>query len=764
MPSEVAASNSSPEKAAKSSSQEEKVSPSSSHNSNLELLSPIPLKQATSDSSRQSQSHQRQPSSLLLFAGIEPNSSPREPPSEGSHSSKDYPSSSPERVQVDRSSSPSNSKTILPSSSKHSFSSSFRPIPTKTMSSASPSLSKNLAPVKESPSPTSESLPETRHERNLSEQFTSLASVASSSPTPPVPFSSSSAATNQDQDRQVGSKHRRMFSGDLPSSTSAAHRRLNSLGEAAEIARQAGSTSGGGARKSHKRVDSAGLDVLTAAVDQEELSTGAPKRTTSAYDYRPSYRRSPTSYHPPHAHHSNAYPYAPQHPHPHHPGYGPPPHHHPHHSPYGPPQGMVPGPHYMAYPHHQASSGYRGAAPGPSPYPMQYARPPHPSSEAASSTHKQARTESRNSPLPHKEGSSSSSNSPRTATMDMMTAPESPVIWKGQGTQTFVTTIGVGDGANKTIVPSSHHSPLVERHQPGHHRKLSSFSNVAAIFGESPLQHPLKKGSKDGHHRHTSSSISFLGDLQVDASDAAFLQNLQATGAPGPAFPLQQHQAAPPAPLSPIPTPTPGPKVRKSTTKLASGGSSKRVRRKCTVGDCPNRVVQGGLCIAHGAQRKKCKHPGCEKNVKKAGLCSTHGPARKRCEFEGCSKVAVQGGRCIAHGAKKKLCSVDLCNKQAILGGMCKKHNDQKKKAAASGRMEDMPKICQPVSDAAASSSQHKPSHTRGLSIFQDLSADAVGNILQGADLESVAGARGSADGKQHRHRSTLSREIGKLF
>jgi len=80
----------------------------------------------------------------------------------------------------------------------------------------------------------------------------------------------------------------------------------------------------------------------------------------------------------------------------------------------------------------------------------------------------------------------------------------------------------------------------------------------------------------------------------------------------------------------------------------------KRSRRKCTVPNCTNKVVQGGLCISHGAKRKICSHPGCTKNVKKLGLCSAHGPARKKCEFEGCVKVAVQGGRCIAHGAKKK--------------------------------------------------------------------------------------------------------------
>lgn len=101
-------------------------------------------------------------------------------------------------------------------------------------------------------------------------------------------------------------------------------------------------------------------------------------------------------------------------------------------------------------------------------------------------------------------------------------------------------------------------------------------------------------------------------------------------------------------------------------------------RRTCSAPGCPNRVVQGGRCISHGARRKKCSHPGCAKNVKKAGLCSAHGPERKRCEFEGgCLKVAVRGGRCIAHGAKKKRCSIEACAKQGIVRGMCKKHHDE---------------------------------------------------------------------------------------
>jgi len=180
--------------------------------------------------------------------------------------------------------------------------------------------------------------------------------------------------------------------------------------------------------------------------------------------------------------------------------------------------------------------------------------------------------------------------------------------------------------------------------------------------------------------------------------------------------------------------------VNGASGRRITGGVSKRVRRKCTVADCQNRVVQGGLCISHGAKRKICGHPGCKKHVKKAGMCSAHGPARKRCEFQDCDKVAVQGGRCIAHGAKKKLCKMESCKKQAILAGMCKRHNDE--------QIATKPMLCIPVSCELHSDKKRsedlsvpfstsgrnvtKPTHQRGLSIFQDMSA--VNTIINGVD------------------------------
>jgi hypothetical protein len=268
--------------------------------------------------------------------------------------------------------------------------------------------------------------------------------------------------------------------------------------------------------------------------------------------------------------------------------------------------------------------------------------------------------------------------------------------------------------------------------------------------------HPLK----GGHHRATSSTVSFLQAFDVGLdSDAAFLQNLQAsTGTPAQGFNLgRTHNAAK---TSPKHDPS-SDNDEDSDSKLAPGGTSKRVRRKCTMDNCPNRVVQGGLCISHGAKRKLCKHPGCNKNVKKAGLCSTHGPARKRCDEDACGKVAVQGGKCIAHGAKKKLCSMENCEKQAILSGMCKKHHDQSRNPnsrVGTPPGEPFPQ-CKVIEKPESKPSKpiHKPTHTRGLSIFQEISADTVGNLLGAAPTEGEPAPPPAG----HRHRSTFSRDFG---
>lgn len=348
--------------------------------------------------------------------------------------------------------------------------------------------------------------------------------------------------------------------------------------------------------------------------------------------------------------------------------------------------------------------------------------------------------------------------------------------------------------------------PLNNKTTKQHHRKLSSFSCVGGnIFGFSTEylennmptsltkeQHPLKASLPPAHHRSTSSSVAFTKVLDsiVSQENDVFLRNLQKASLPEERSPIATRKDD----ERPIPSSIPVSGLNMPTLEASNdsdddyhvvtiGGTSKRVRRKCTVGGCRNRVVQGGLCITHGAKRKTCLHPGCTKKVKKAGLCSSHGPARKRCEALGCDKVAVQRGKCIAHGAKKKLCKFDECPKQAILRGMCKKHHDLQKATtmdpnnkdsnlsagedfirrtttmsipsseycvevnsssttAVRKKKERKPKKGSPSSSSAKKGQQqrkrkqqqeqrrHKPTHTRGLSIFHDISADTVSSIL----------------------------------
>lgn len=146
--------------------------------------------------------------------------------------------------------------------------------------------------------------------------------------------------------------------------------------------------------------------------------------------------------------------------------------------------------------------------------------------------------------------------------------------------------------------------------------------------------------------------------------------------------------------------------TKKSTP---SGPKPKRIRRKCSHSGCPNRVVQGGVCVTHGAKRKMCNHPGCDKAVKLAGYCSTHGPARKKCAQQGCTRVAVQGGKCLSHGAKRRVCKFpnEECNKNAIVGGMCKKHYDMMKDANG---LLDTFGACVPIVGSGSGESEGHPS------------------------------------------------------
>lgn len=599
------------------------------------------------------------------------------------------------------------------------------------------------------------------HSRNLSEHFYDATTISNDNPREPhggtrdypgyrVPPPSSSPA--------VGQKHRRVFSGDR-SNPAEAHRRVNSIGNSAAVRRPYIQ------ERQHQRVDSAGLDILTAAADasREELAAAAGERGRHgrgpwdvpivSYDHS-------SAAHPPPPSRGHSHPYQSGPPTP--TGY---------YSSHGYPHPSYPPPSFYSHP---PPSGYQRSvlAPPPGGYPVQYSRGPDPYSKYGSQgplhqpNLERPRDDTSTSPKVYRDTRERGPSPPTESSVMTPPPPVPPSHWRGgstQGVQTYVTAIGVGD-STRTMQPTlteGANSADARHEDTQHHRKTSSISSWVppmSVFLGPPGEigeHPLK-----GHHRSTSSSVSFLGlDVGLDNTDATFLKNLQAsTGMAAPGYTARK---------GPTDSSTAGQVEEEvsdgdGSSKLAPGGTSKRVRRKCTVEGCPNRVVQGGLCISHGARRKLCKHPGCNKNVKKAGLCSSHGPARKRCETEGCTKVSVQGGRCIAHGAKKKLCSVENCAKQAILNGMCKKHHDQSRKD--SNRVAPPPadtycKVIEPEPTTTTKTSKpvRKPTHTRGLSLFQEMSAETVGNLLSGEEAQPPAPSG-------HGHRSTFSREFGNLY
>jgi hypothetical protein len=567
--------------------------------------------------------------------------------------------------------------------------------------------------------------PSTRHTRDLSAHFFDATSLNRSD---------SSEDAHGDAKGSDSRKHRRMTSGGH-SNPNYAHRRLNSMGSAAAVSRR---------QHTHHREPSAGLDILSAAVVAAKDNL---ERDVQGGEWVP-----PESLQPPNLHgyeqqHRGGYaPYldserrfVPEPPQP-----IPPP---PAavaaaatSSPYYPPRyaSQYPTTGFSHYPSHSYYPPGFPNRPGypPHQYPSQHSMyPPVPKSGLMFPPENRPPTY-RSVPEGEEE------EDPSTTVVQSVPLNGAPALTKSdrepiamhQGSQTFVTAMAVG--GNKTLRPTKFRkhaaantdSDTVPMHV-SHHRKMSSFSSVglgtifgppSAVMSPSNGDHPLK-----GHHRSTSSSVSFMNSLDVAGMDSnvndTFLRNLhESVNVEQQSATTTQHEDG----GSDDSDSGLDSSQRSGSKRLASGGTSKRVRRKCTISGCANRVVQGGLCIAHGAKRKICNHPGCNKNVKKAGLCSTHGPARKKCEQDGCQKVAVQGGRCIAHGARKKLCCVGECSKQAILGGMCKKHHDQQKKTGGGNRALARKKV--------------EPGHTRGLSIFHDISADTVQSLL---NAETVAAA-----------------------
>ncbi len=146
--------------------------------------------------------------------------------------------------------------------------------------------------------------------------------------------------------------------------------------------------------------------------------------------------------------------------------------------------------------------------------------------------------------------------------------------------------------------------------------------------------------------------------------------------------------------------------VPKKTSDISSQWKRK-VRKLCSIQDCPNFSVSRSVCISHGTTKPKiCKEPGCSRNVVRDGVCishgarprkacmvencinqavsknvcSKHGAVRTKCFFLGCSRFAQRNGKCVSHGAKLDLCSVDKCDKKVKQGGLCSAHGAKRKR------------------------------------------------------------------------------------
>lgn len=114
---------------------------------------------------------------------------------------------------------------------------------------------------------------------------------------------------------------------------------------------------------------------------------------------------------------------------------------------------------------------------------------------------------------------------------------------------------------------------------------------------------------------------------------------------------------------------------------------------------------------------------------------------------------------------------------------MCKKHHDEEKvNLTGPPGSEEQPAVSTIVKPKKVRSSSKlsfgstgsskKPGHTRGLSIFQEISPDAVGDLLSGDPATATAAKNATANGTRkvtatasaapkrppnHHHRSTVS-------
>lgn len=512
-------------------------------------------------------------------------------------------------------------------------------------------------------------------------------------------------------------KHKRDMSNSFAGHSSV-HRRLNSIGTSQNVHR----------RQGHQREDSLGLDILSAAVEasQDELAQAAGEQ---GLPRRPNLEPRPTNQHVYHRR-----PYS-SHPHTHQPTHS-----------------LVPpyGRHYVGPQAHGTylpaiHNGYTHTSYLSNVVPSYYAPNYVPRQGQGFPMQQYPTQHSMHPPPPAPPKSTMYPPEKRSYPQDIsdVRSPTKSAEWTSSNSAPSFSSIDKNPSINSIKQEASTTAP-----SKSHHRHLSSLGSMgmgnilsASIMSPGAEHDVLPSITETKPHHRSTSSVSFLNSLDVcgivGSADETFLRNLQEASNNAYQSPTPMDGLVENTPITNDGSYSAAPAPTRSPNKLASGGTSKRIRRKCTVAGCINRVVQGGLCIAHGAKRKLCGHPGCTKNVKKAGLCSTHGPARKRCDLPGCSKVAVQGGRCIAHGAKKKLCEVHGCDKQAILTGMCKKHHDEHKGSSKTHSDNSGGGGSDGSVTSKKSCSMHKSNHTRGLSIFHEIPANEIESIINADSLRA---------------------------
>jgi len=123
---------------------------------------------------------------------------------------------------------------------------------------------------------------------------------------------------------------------------------------------------------------------------------------------------------------------------------------------------------------------------------------------------------------------------------------------------------------------------------------------------------------------------------------------------------------------------------------LARGSAPNKKQKLCSAEGCTNIVIQGGVCIRHGAkrkERKRCSREGCTNQAQIGEVCIRHGAKKRRyeCSAEECTNLVVRGGVCWRHGAKTKSprCSSEGCRNQAQCGGVCIRHSAKVTRSSA---------------------------------------------------------------------------------